>query len=75
MKAPCKFLMPGPAGARVVREGEDMDAEAEAYAKAAGLVSDAPAQEPPAQEPPALDAGAAALTASDDAAPARRRRF
>lgn len=70
MKAPCKFLMPGPAGARVVREGEDMDAEAEAFAKAAGLVVEAPAQETPAQEPPA-----AALTASADDAPARRRRF
>lgn len=69
MKAPCKFLMPGPAGARVVREGEDMDAEAEAYAKAAGLVVEAPAQSP-AQEPPA-----AVETASDDDAPARRRRF
>lgn len=67
MKAPCKFLMPGPAGARVVRAGDDMDAEAEAFAKAAGLVVESA---PPPQEPPA-----AAETASEDEVPLLRRRF
>lgn len=42
MKAPCKFLIPTATGARVVRAGEEMDSQTEAFARASGLIADAP---------------------------------
>ena len=38
MKATAKMIVPGPEGARIVRAGEEMDAAAEEFAVAAGLV-------------------------------------